>query len=181
MIGVAQPNDPVAQAYAAYEQLEGKLSTAMDSLVATNGFAELFTTSATNVMALVRMANGAVDQAVKVTRLAAKEDLVGLARQLARTEDKIERLLQLVESLEARLAALEAAGQAPSTEPASAPAPGPAPTGDAAPAKARRPAPRTTKPVVAEAEIATPKSVAAANGTTPRRRRTSATATASTR
>jgi BMFP domain-containing protein YqiC len=96
--------DPLAQAYAAYEQLEGKLSTAMDQLVATNGFAEIFTTTATTVMALMRTVNNGVDQAVRTTRLAARQDITGLARQLARTEDKLERLLQAVEQLEDRLA-----------------------------------------------------------------------------
>jgi BMFP domain-containing protein YqiC len=99
--------DPLAQAYAAYEQLEGRLSTAMDRLVATNGFAEIFTTSATNLMAIMRIVNGGVDQAVRMTRLAVRQDITGLARQLARTEDKLERLLQAVEQLEARLDAAD--------------------------------------------------------------------------
>lgn len=106
---VAQPTDPLASAYAAYEQFESRLSTAMDQLVATNGFAELFTTSASTMMALTRMVNGAIDEAVRGTRLAARQDVTSLARQLARTEDKLERVLQLVEQISDRLDALEAA------------------------------------------------------------------------
>jgi BMFP domain-containing protein YqiC len=100
---VAESTDPLSNAYAAYEQFEAKLSTAMDQLVATNGFAELFTTSATTMMALSRMVNGAIDQAVRGTRLAARQDVTSLARQLARTEDKLERMLQAIEAIESRL------------------------------------------------------------------------------
>ena len=107
MIEVTQPTDPMASAYAAYEQFESRLSTAMDHLVATNGFAELFTTSATTMMALTRMANGAIDQAMRTTRLAVRHDVTSLARQLARTEDKLERVLQMVESISDRLDSLE--------------------------------------------------------------------------
>jgi hypothetical protein len=52
----------------------------------------------------MRTVNNGVDQAVRTTRLAARQDITGLARQLARTEDKLERLLQAVEQLEDRLA-----------------------------------------------------------------------------
>jgi uncharacterized protein YhaN len=94
---------PLGQAYRAYEQLEGRLSTALDQLVGSNGFADLLASSATNAMALTRLANGTVDQAVRATRLAVRKDVTDLARQLARTEDKLERLLQAVEALQARL------------------------------------------------------------------------------
>ncbi len=107
MIEVAQPTDPLSSAYAAYEQFESRLSTAMDQLVGTNGFAELFTTSATTAMALTRMANGAIDQAMRTTRLAVRHDVTSLARQLARTEDKLERVLQMVEKISDRLDSLE--------------------------------------------------------------------------
>jgi hypothetical protein len=101
-------SDPLASAYERYEQFESRLSSAMDQLVATNGFAELFTTSASVMMSLTRHVNGAIDEAVRVTRLAARQDVTSLARQLARTEDKLERMLQLVEDVSHRLEALEA-------------------------------------------------------------------------
>ena len=100
---MADGTTPLAQAYHAYEQLEGRLSTALDQLVTTNGFADLLATSATNVMAMTRLANGSVDRIVRSTRLAARQDVTELARQLARTEDKLERLLQAVELLQERL------------------------------------------------------------------------------
>jgi len=144
---VSQPTDPLSSAYAAYEQFEAKLSTAMDQLVATNGFAELFTTSATTMMAITRIANGVMDQAVRSTRLAVRNDVVGLGRQLARTEDKLERLLQSVEAIEDRLAAIEGGGSGGSgTAAAAAPSPSAARSrsASAASADAGEPARRAT-------------------------------------
>jgi phage shock protein A len=108
---VADRITPGAAVYRAYEQFESQLSAAVDQLVATNGFADLLATSATTVMALTRIANDTVDRFVRSTRLAARQDVTGLARQLARTEDKLERLLQVTEELQDRL---EAARKEPS-------------------------------------------------------------------
>jgi len=118
---VADGTTPLAQAYHAYEQLEGRLSTALDQLVATNGFADLLATSATNVMAMTRLANGSVDRIVRSTRLAARQDVTELARQLARTEDKLERLLQAVELLQERLDAVATDGADRGAVPTTAP------------------------------------------------------------
>ncbi len=152
---MSQSTDPLASAYAAYEQFESRLSTAMDQLVATNGFAELFTTSATTMMALTRVVNGAIDQAVRQTRLAARGDVTSLARQLARTEDKLERLLQAVEAIQDQLAREEAARRpaggsvaAPSAPAAAAPAASPTEP----PASARR-ASRATSNGTATAQV----------------------------
>lgn len=114
---------PLGQAYRAYEQLEGQLSVALDRLVATNGFADLLATSATNVMALTRRVNGTMDLMVRSTRLAARRDVTDLARQLARTEDKLERLLQAVEGLQAQLDQAEASSRAPRSPSATEPVP----------------------------------------------------------
>jgi ABC-type transporter Mla subunit MlaD len=127
---VADGTTPLGQAYRAYEQVEGQLSSALDQLVATNGFADLLAASATNVMALTRLANGAVDRVVRSTRLAARHDVTELARQLARTEDKLERLLQAVEELQAQLS--EAGQQSRESGTPSAPSAGTAPTPEAA-------------------------------------------------
>ena len=136
---MADGTTPLAQAYHAYEQLEGRLSTALDQLVTTNGFADLLATSATNVMAMTRLANGSVDRIVRSTRLAARQDVTELARQLARTEDKLERLLQAVELLQERLdtVATDGAdqGAVPTTAPTT-PSTTPSTTAPAAPATA---------------------------------------------
>jgi hypothetical protein len=103
---VADATTPLTQAYRAYEQLEAQLATALEQLVATDGFADLLATSATNMMAATRIANVTMDRMVRSTRLATHQDVVELARQLARTEDKLERLLQAVEELGDRVDAL---------------------------------------------------------------------------
>lgn len=100
---MADETTPLTQAYQAYERLEGQLSVALDKLVTTNGFADLLATSATNVMAMTRLANGTIDKFVRSTRLAARRDVTELARQLARTEAKLERVLQVVEELQEQL------------------------------------------------------------------------------
>jgi hypothetical protein len=119
-----------------YDKLEAQVSTAMDELVTTSAFAELFTTSATNVMAATKLMNGAIDQAVRATRLAARGDVADLARQLARTEDKLERMLVLVGQLQAQVGDLQATVTG---------SPAPAETEVAAPVK-RRPPRRRTAP-----------------------------------
>jgi uncharacterized protein YlxW (UPF0749 family) len=95
---------PLTKLYALYEQAEAKAAALAEQAVASGAFAELLATTATNVMAVAGVVNAVVDRGVRATRLAARADVVGLARQLARTEDKLERLLQEVEELSARLA-----------------------------------------------------------------------------
>ena len=95
---------PLTKLYALYEQAEAKAAALAEQAVASSAFAELLATTATNTMAVAGLLNAAVDRGVRATRVAARADVVGLARQLARTEDKLERLLQEVEALSARLA-----------------------------------------------------------------------------
>jgi len=145
---VADETAPLTQVYTAYEQLEGKLSSALDRLVATNAFADLLATSATNVMAATRLANGTVDRAVRSTRLAARSDVVALSRQLTRTEDKLERLLQLLEEFGDRIDRLEtpaASGAQEPVEPQGEAAAVPSANGKPAPAARARTA-KTTRP-----------------------------------
>ena len=94
---------PLTKLYALYEQAEAKAAALAEQAVASTAFGELLATTATNVMAVAGVLNAAVDRGVRVTRVAARADVVGLGRQLARTEDKLERLLQEVEELSARL------------------------------------------------------------------------------
>ena len=62
------------------------------------------------LLALTRMSQAAWDLALRNARLAGREDIVGLARQLARTEDKLERVLQEVQRVQSRLDALQRPG-----------------------------------------------------------------------
>jgi hypothetical protein len=99
---------PPQQAQRIYEQAETRTAEAMEQLVRSDGFGELLARVTQNAMALTRMSQGAWDLALRNARLAGREDIVGLARQLTRTEDKLERVLQEIERVQARLDALEA-------------------------------------------------------------------------
>jgi hypothetical protein len=107
---MADQQGPLAQVHQLYVAAETRAASALESLVGSNVFGELLATSASNAMALARLANGGIDRGVRALRVAGRSDVTDLARQLARTEDKLERMLQLVEELEGRLEA----GAAPS-------------------------------------------------------------------
>ncbi len=94
---------PMQQAQRLYEQAESQTAQAMEQLVGREGFGELLGRMTENAMALTRVGQGMLDMGVRNLRVAGREDVVRLARQLARTEDKLERVLQEVERLEQKL------------------------------------------------------------------------------
>ena len=67
-------------------------------------FGELLAHTAENVAALTRMGNDFSDLVLRNLRVAGRADITRLARQLHRTEDKLERVLQEVEGLRDELA-----------------------------------------------------------------------------
>lgn len=88
----------------AYEQVESRVARAAERMVSRPAFGELLAMATENVVALTRIGNEALDLTLRNLRLAGRRDLIALQRQLARTEDKLERVLQEVEQLETRLA-----------------------------------------------------------------------------
>jgi hypothetical protein len=82
------------------EDLEGQTAQAMEQLVAGQGFGELMARVTENTVAMTRISADIVDLVLRNLRLAGRTDIDRLARQLARTEDKLELLLQAVERLE---------------------------------------------------------------------------------
>ncbi|MDP8908826.1 MAG: hypothetical protein M3N47_06845 [Chloroflexota bacterium] len=66
----------------------------------TEGFAQLLAGVVANAVALHRIASGVLDLVVRNLRLAGREDLTRLGRQVGRAEDKLERVLQEVETLQ---------------------------------------------------------------------------------
>lgn len=98
--GTPSPSDQVA---ALYEQLETQAAQASEHLVGTRGFAGLLGQMAENAAAMTKLGNDAMDLVLRNLRLAGRRDIVRLGRQLARTEDKLERVLQEVESLRDQL------------------------------------------------------------------------------
>ena len=90
---------PEQQVRALYEQAESQTAKAFEELIAKPSFGRLLALSAENAAALTRMSFDAVDLLWRNLRLAGRADIVRLSRQLHRTEDKLERVLQEVETL----------------------------------------------------------------------------------
>ena len=95
---------PEDQVQALYEQAESRAAKAFEELVAKPSFGALMARSADNVAAITRIGSDMADLVLRNLRLAGRADITRLARQLHRTEDKLERVLQEVESLRDELA-----------------------------------------------------------------------------
>jgi hypothetical protein len=96
-----------------YEEAEANVAQAMEKLVARPSFGVLLAQVSENVIALSKIASDSADLALSNLRIAGRSDVVRLERQLGRNEDKLETLLQELESLRDELAdARRPAGQA---------------------------------------------------------------------
>jgi hypothetical protein len=84
------------------DEFEGQLAQGMERLVAGEGFSELLVAMTENTVAVWRMSADVWDLVWRGLRLPGRADIDRLARQLARTEDKLELLLQAVEQLQDR-------------------------------------------------------------------------------
>jgi hypothetical protein len=87
-----------------YEDAEEQAAKAAERLVGSQGFGGLLGQFAENTAAMTKLGSDTMDLALRNLRLAGRRDVVRLSRQLARTEDKLERVLQEVEELRAELA-----------------------------------------------------------------------------
>ena len=90
---------PDEQAQSLYEQAESQTAQAFEELVSRPSFGVLLARSAENAAAIARIGSDFADLVLRNLRLAGRADVTRLARQLHRTEDKLERLLQEVEEL----------------------------------------------------------------------------------
>jgi hypothetical protein len=90
---------PEQQVRALYEEAESNTAKAFETLVNKPSFGQLLALSAENTAALTRIAFDGIDLVWRNLRLAGRADIVRLSRQLNRTEDKLERVLQEVEGL----------------------------------------------------------------------------------
>jgi ketosteroid isomerase-like protein len=86
-----------------YEDSENRTAKAFEELVARDSFGELLARMTENVVALTKIGTDVLDLMLRNLRLAGRQDVTRLARQLARTEDKLELVLQEVERLYDRL------------------------------------------------------------------------------
>jgi hypothetical protein len=99
---------PEEQVRALYEDAESRAAKAFEEAVSKPSFGALLAHSAENVAALSRIGSDAADLVLRNLRLAGRADITRLARQLHRTEDKLERVLQEVEQLRDELSRAEA-------------------------------------------------------------------------
>ncbi len=94
---------------AQYEHAESETARALDDLVSKPGFGRLLAMAGENVAAISRITSDAADLTLRNLRIAGRADITRLARQLHRTEDKLERVLQEVEGLRDQVANQRAA------------------------------------------------------------------------
>ena len=90
---------PEEQVRALYEEAESNAAKAFEEMVRKPSFGRLMALTAENTAALTRIGFDTVDLLWRNLRVAGRADIVRLSRQLRRNEDKLERVLQEVESL----------------------------------------------------------------------------------
>src|ERR671928_1554292 len=88
-----------------YEEAESRVAKAAERVVSRDSFGELLAMMTENVVALTRIGNEAMDLVLRNLRIASRQDINRLTRQLARTEDKLEQVLREVEELGDRMPA----------------------------------------------------------------------------
>ena len=90
---------------------ESRAAQAFEELVSKPSFGRTLALSGENVAAVTRIASDLADLALRNLRVAGRADVTRLARQLHRTEDKLERVLQELECVRDELAAASVRGR----------------------------------------------------------------------
>jgi hypothetical protein len=90
---------PAQQIKSLYEESESRTADAFEQLVKRDSFGELLARMTENVVGVTKIATDTFDLVLRNLRLAGRQDITRLARQLARAEDKLELVLQEVEAL----------------------------------------------------------------------------------
>ncbi len=146
-----RPLSPMEQIRRAYEETEQRTSQTMEEVVSSQGFAEMLSMMVGNAMSVSRISGNVLDDIVRRTHLAGRSDLAGVGRQIGRTEDKLELVLQRIESLESEVRALrEELADRPAASPRRAAASDDAPEhAEATPRPRRRATRATTKKAAA--------------------------------
>ena len=103
----ADGQKPEEQVRALYEQAEGGIAKALEELVARESFGVLLARMTENLVAMWKIGSDMADLTLRNLRIAGRQDIVRLSRQLGRTEDKLERVLQEVERLQDELRELK--------------------------------------------------------------------------
>lgn len=82
------------------EEAESRTARAFEQVVSRDSFGELLAMVTENIVGLTKITTDVFDLILRNVRLAGRQDITRLSRQLARTEDKLELLLQEVERLQ---------------------------------------------------------------------------------
>jgi uncharacterized membrane protein YgcG len=90
---------PAEQIKNLYEESETRTAEAFEALVKRDSFGEVLARMTENVVGVTKIATDTFDLVLRNLRLAGRQDITRLARQLARAEDKLELVLQEVEAL----------------------------------------------------------------------------------
>lgn len=86
-----------------YEEAETRTARAFEDVVSRGSFGVLLARLTENVVGVTKIGTDVLDLILRNLRLAGRQDVTRLARQMSRTEDKLEMLLQQVELLEQEL------------------------------------------------------------------------------
>ncbi len=97
--------DPAAEVRRLYEEAEARTASAWEDVVKRDSFGEILARVTENTLAIARIGTDVADLVVRNLRIAGRRDITSLGRQLARTEDKLELVLQEVERLQAQIKA----------------------------------------------------------------------------
>ncbi|MEA2322970.1 MAG: hypothetical protein QOD81_2820 [Solirubrobacteraceae bacterium] len=115
--GAPQPT-PEQEVRRLYEEAETRVARAAERVVSRDSFGELLAMVTENAVALTRIGNEAMDLVLRNLRVASRQDLNRLTRQLGRTEDKLEQVLREVEELRDDLSSRNGSSNAkPATTP----------------------------------------------------------------
>ncbi len=107
---MSERRDPADEVRRLYEEAEKRTASAWEDVVKRDSFGEILARVTENTLAVVRIGNDVADLVVRNLRIAGRRDITSLGRQLARTEDKLERVLQEVEALRDEVARGQARG-----------------------------------------------------------------------
>jgi hypothetical protein len=96
-----------------YEESEARVAKAAERVVSRDSFGELLAMATENVVAVTRIGFEFMDLVWSNLRIAGRRDITRLARQLGRTEDKLEQVLQEIERLREEVDNVSANGAKP--------------------------------------------------------------------
>ena len=106
-MGEERESTPDEQVRRLFGDAEKRTAAAVEELVHSDSFGEILARLTQNVMGVTKIGFDVLDLTVRNLRLAGRPDITRLGRQLARNEDKLERVLQEVEQLQEQVGKLE--------------------------------------------------------------------------